>query len=495
MGPKNSFIESHALVFERGPTVNLVSNDTATIFWRTESSENSIVHYGENSSLLESVTNATLVTDHIIPLESLEMDTKYYYTVESGSDESEMYHFYTAPADGEEFRLVIAGDNRPDGTDHPVQPEIFSELAEKIIEEEPHMVILTGDFVYTVTTTDADNLVAWEYLTNITDHIGHYAPVIGVVGNHDTGVSNGAYQIQYYLDAFMNTGEGKTYFSFDYAGVHFTVLDTEEQAKEGHIIGTQYDWLVEDLNNNTGKMKFVFAHRPLYPVTHVGSALDVNTTERDEIQKLFEETNVTLFGVGHDHTYNRLTVNGVVHIITGGLGAPLYNSAWSTGLYHYMLATVDAHAVNFSAIKPDGSLYEQYNLPYDGPIEIVDRVIANTSTKRIGTVPFLLFSEKPVTKYFSWDGSANTTEITGLPGPEGEHILDVYAENAEGVWSTARFVFTSYDPDATEPTSTTTTTTTDTTIPDGGIDIVLIFGIVGVVAVIVVIVLVVKMRK
>ncbi|MFW9920198.1 MAG: metallophosphoesterase, partial [Candidatus Thorarchaeota archaeon] len=432
-----SFVISDSSDFIRGPTVNLVSNDTASIFWRTATSENSIVHFGKNTSLLESVTNATTVTDHLIRLDGLDMDTKYYYTVESGIVESEMYSFHTAPADGEEFRLVIAGDNRPGSSEHPTQPEIFSELAERIIEEEPHLVVLTGDFVYSVTTSDSANLNTWKLFTDITDHIGHYAPVIGIVGNHDTGVSYGEYQIQYYLDAFINTGENTTYFSFDYAGVHFTILDSELEDLEGHIVGTQYDWLVQDLDANPEKMKFVFAHRPLYPVTHVGSALDIDTDERDGLQELFEEKNVTLFAVGHDHTYDRVTVNGVVHIITGGLGAPLYNSPWSTGLYHYMLSAVSAHAVNFSAITPDGTLFDQYNLPYDGPIEIVDRVIANTSSKPIGTVPFILFSEDPVTRYFSWDGASNTTEISGLPGPEGEHILDVYAENSEGIWSSA----------------------------------------------------------
>ncbi|MFW9921407.1 MAG: hypothetical protein ACFFED_17545, partial [Candidatus Thorarchaeota archaeon] len=116
------------------------------------------------------------------------------------------------------------------------------------------------------------------------------------------------------------------------------------------------------------------------------------------------------------------------------------------------------------------------------------RVIANTSSKPIGTVPFILFSEDPVTKYFSWDGASNTTEISGLPGPEGEHTLDVYAENSEGIWSSARFVFSTIIPD---------TGGTDTTTPPPGTpaDILLIVGIIGIVAVVIVIVVVIKMKK
>ena len=153
------------------------------------------------------------------------------------------------------------------------------------------------------------------------------------------------------------------------------------------------------------------------------------------------------------------------------------------------MTTVSEHSVNFTAINNNGAIHDQYNLPHEGPIEIVGRVIANTSTKPIGTIPIIFFSEVPETKYFSWDGGTNTTEITGLPGPEGEHTLDVYAENEEGVWGTAHFVFTTNIP------NTGGTTTTGTPPPDNGLDIMLIVGIVGIVAVVVVVGIVFKMKK
>ncbi len=483
------YLESAASVFERGPTVNLVSNDSATIFWRTASPEDSAVFYGKNTSLLESVTSATTVVNHTITLSSLDINTKYYYKVKSGTLESEVYYFFTAPADGEEFRLVIAGDNRPSSSDAPNQPQMFSDIADLIIAKEPHLVVLTGDYVYEVTSSHENNLVAWKKFTDIIDRIGHYAPVIGAIGNHDTGTSSGAYQPRYYLDAFMNSGENKTYFSLDYAGTHLTFIDSEELGKEGHIQGTQYDWLVSDLTTASGEMKFVFAHRPLYPTSHIGSGLDINTTERNTLQQLFEEKNVTLFASGHDHAYSRVTVNGVVHIITGGLGAPPYDSPWSDPIYHFVLSTVSAHSVNFTVIKSDESVHAQYVLPYEGPMEIVDRIIANTSSKAIGTVPVILFSEKPVTKYFSWDGGPNTTEVTGLPGPEGEHTLDVYAEDSDGIWTSARFIFNTIIPNTFSPPD-------DTTPPILVFDPIVVLGLVGTVAIVVVLgVYILKKRR
>ncbi len=482
--------------FVRGPTVNIVTNSSATLFWRTSSAENSTVHFGKNSSVLETKSNSTLVTNHYVKLDSLDIGTKYYYKVESSGVQSDVYHFLTAPADGAQFKLIFAGDNRPDTDSAPNLPAVFSEIADQIIAEEPNIVVLTGDYVFNVGTNNADNLYAWSLLTNITDRIGHYAPVIGVIGNHDTGASSGSYQPQYFLDAFYNIGEGNTYFSLNYAGVHFTILDSEVYGHEGQITGAQWDWLVQDLANTTNSMKFVFAHRPLFPTTHIGSSLDINKTNRDALQALFEADNVTLFGAGHDHAYDRLTVNGVTHVISGGLGAPSYESSWGAPINCYESTLVSAHAVNISTIEPDGSQYAEYDIPHKGPIEIVAREIANTSTKMAGVVPPVYFSKVPVTKYFSWDGTANTTEVTGLPSAPGLHTLDIFAEDENGVWSSVRYVWTT----AGSTTSTTTTTSTPTTgtssgPPPFGGDMLLAAAIIGIVAVVVVVGVFVKVKK
>jgi 3',5'-cyclic AMP phosphodiesterase CpdA len=492
---ESEYTLSDTSAFVRGPTVNLVTNSSALLFWRTSSAENSVVHFGRNSSVLEMKSNSTLVTDHYVELDSLDIGAKYYYTVESSGVESDVYHFLTAPADGAQFKLIFAGDNRPDTGTAPNQPAVFSEIADRIIAEEPNIVVLTGDFVYNVGTSNADNLHAWSLLTNITDRIGHYAPVIGVIGNHDTGASSGSYQPQYYFDAFFNTGEDKTYFSLNYGGVHFTILDSEAYGQEGRITGAQWNWLVQDLANNMNRMKFVFAHRPLFPVTHIGSGLDVNKTERDALEALFEADNVTLFGAGHDHAYNRLTVNGVVHVISGGLGAPPYESSWGVAIYHYVSTEVSPNAVDLSVIKYDGSLYTQYDIPHIGPIEIVVREIANESTKMPGVVPPVYFSKVPMAKYFSWDGTANTTEMTGLPSAPGPHTLDIFAEDENSTWSSVRYVFTTVGSTSTTTTTSTPTTGHSSSTPPAGGDMLLVAAIIGVVAVVVVVGVFVKMKK
>ncbi len=489
------FIVSDVVDFERGPTVNLVTNNSATIFWRTDALTDATVDYGLNTSILESESNATLDTDHFIKLTGLDDNTKYFYRVESSGDQSEIYHFITAPLDNEEFHLIIAGDNRPDSSSAPVQPEVFSTLIDMMIDEEPHIVVLTGDFVYRLGENDAENLAAWKALTDITDRIGHYAPVIGIIGNHDTGVSSGVYRPEYYLDAFVNTNEKKTYFSFDYAGVHFIGLDSEEYQLEGHITGDQYNWFVQDLADSANQMKFVFAHRPLYSTTHIGSSLDVDLEERDALSQLLIDNNVTLFASGHDHAYSWVVVNGVTHLISGGLGAPPYTSTFSQAIYHYTNVTVNPHRVSFSAVRDSGSIADEFSIPLEGPIHIFLREVANYSSQRAGTIPTILFSEEPETVFYSWDLGANSSTLTGIPGTSSMHILNVYAEDDEGAWSSMRYVFRTAGFE--EPTDTTTPTTTTTSPPpsESAFDFVLIAGIIGIAAIVLVVGAVFKLRR
>jgi phosphodiesterase/alkaline phosphatase D-like protein len=117
-----SFVPANTIDFKRGPIVGMVTNNSAVIFWRTSGLTNARVDYGLDVSLLESESNSTLDTDHYITLSDLEIGSTYWYEATSNGTSSEVFHFKTAPADGTEFKVVIAGDNRPPGDVAPNQP-------------------------------------------------------------------------------------------------------------------------------------------------------------------------------------------------------------------------------------------------------------------------------------------------------------------------------------------------------------------------------------
>ncbi len=464
--------------------MHMVTNQSAVLLWMTCCLTNATVEYGLNVSLAEKVSNSTPDVTHRIMLSGLEDGKIYYYKVTSSDVSSDIYNFKTAPADGEPFKMVVFGDNRPD-TDTYVQPAAYSQIIDMTIAEAPHIVVMTGDYVYSVTNDLGANALRWSAFLNVTERLAHYVPIYAAVGNHDTGLAVGSPMISYFLDAFEQFGEPSTYFSFNYAGVHFVILDSEVSGPQGRITGSQSSWLTSNLMSSGSRMKFVFVHRPLYPLSHIGSSLDVNKTERDGLQQLFESTNVTLLVAGHDHLYNRMTVNGVVHLITGGAGAPLYGTPWGGAFNHYLRVGVSASFVNITAIGLDSVTMDNYKLPYEGPIEIFLRTVANNTVKLAGTMPEIYFSEVPVSKLYSWDGAANMTALAGLPSPPGQHRLDVYAYSSEGVWSHAMFVFTT---SGSTTTSTTTTTTTTTTQLADGTQVLVIVGLAGVAAVVLIVI-------
>ncbi|MFW9849889.1 MAG: metallophosphoesterase, partial [Candidatus Thorarchaeota archaeon] len=473
--------------FVRGPTVNLVTNNSAAIFWRTDTPTDALVEFGLNTSLLESVSNSTPDTDHLISLNGLEMDAKYYYRVESNGIQSEIYHFLTMPADGGEFNMIIAGDNRPDFGTTPNQPQAFLDIADLIIAEEPHLMVMLGDYVFDVVSEHAANLEAWKAFTDIADRIGHYVPIVGVLGNHDTGVGTGEYRPEYFHDAFINLNDLRTYFSFNYAGVHLIFLDSEDYGHEGRIIDAQYDWFIQDLAENVERDKLIFTHRPMFTTNHMRVSLDTNATERDALQVVLEENNVSLFAAGHDHAYDCMAVNGITHLIAGGLGAPFNPCPWGVDIFHYVKLNVNEQ-MTITVVKSDSTVYDEFSIPFEGPIRIYDREIVNGSSKPVGTMPVIYFSERPTTEYYSWDSGPNSTVLTGLPEGESLHTLDIYVEDDEGVWSTARYAWTTIMPD--------TSTPTDTTPPPGtSMDPLLIAGVAGLVGVVIVVGFLLKKKK
>ena len=133
-------------------------------------------------------------------------------------------------------------------------------------------------------------------------------------------------------------------------------------------------------------------------------------------------------------------------------------------------------------------------MPYDGPIEIEARFLANNTLKLNGTLPQFYFSENPAEVLYSWDGGSNSTTLTGFPDEPIEHTLDVYARDSEDLWSHERFLFNTFNPNW--PSSTTPPTSTTTNGPPAPpMDFTLVLGIVGVISAVVVIVLLVRFKR
>jgi 3',5'-cyclic AMP phosphodiesterase CpdA len=125
------------------------------------------------------------------------------------------------------------------------------------------------------------------------------------------------------------------------------------------IMGAQYTWLKNDLSKASGTAKhiFVFLHEPAYPVSlHIGSSLDAYPNDRDRLMALLKQYHVDALIAGHEHLYDYGVHDGVVQIISGGAGAPLYPSPHGGSFYNYLLITIDGDRAFLSVVRP-GSIF------------------------------------------------------------------------------------------------------------------------------------------
>src|SRR5262245_45160529 len=201
------------------------------------------------------------------------------------------------PQPKDEFRFVMVGD-RNGGRVPGLMPQAFREINKLY----PDFVICVGDLI--------------DGPTNAPDKIGQFwkefddevallkCPFVYLPGNHDiwNAASKGIYEERY----------GPTYRSFDYHGLHFITLDTEEMDEAGRkrdrIAGKQLEWLKDDLEKNkNAKLILVFMHKPIWLSGGLAEA-----------EKLWQGMPVHIFA-GHDHRYSYQEINGIPHVILGAV--------------------------------------------------------------------------------------------------------------------------------------------------------------------------------
>ena len=201
-------------------------------------------------------------------------------------------------------------------------------IARLLDDQKPDLAIHTGDIVYLVGQPQGfDPLFFQPYAATL-----RRVPFFITLGNHDVKTKNGQPTRDEF--PFPTNEHGNDYYSFDAANVHFACLDSNEVLKsesaESFLATAQGKWLKTDLAAAKSVWRIVFCHHPLFTVSTQRST-DSNTM-RAILEKLLDEAGVDIVLTGHEHFYHRTerlrdgkpSAEGMVHIITGGGGAPLY---------------------------------------------------------------------------------------------------------------------------------------------------------------------------
>ncbi|CEA00950.1 PhoD-like phosphatase [Jeotgalicoccus saudimassiliensis] len=260
----------------------------------------------------------------------LEQNTDYYYQVGSESGKvSETGTFKTSGKAGDPFKFVHYTDTQNAFWNENVRNEAAfgANTLMNALETagDADFVLHTGDVVETAEVEDE-----WVDLFGQSQPYFMQTAMAVASGNHDE------YALEYGDDpltekfnehvnvpAANNKIDGGSYYSFDYNGVHFVTLNTNDNKKsednpEGKAIGEeQMEWIREDVEQaraNGAEWIVLNYHKPLYSKSYHSLQDEDVQKVREELTALIDELDIDLALQGHDHVISR--THSLTHVPT-----------------------------------------------------------------------------------------------------------------------------------------------------------------------------------
>ena len=246
------------------------------------------------------------------------------------------------------FSFIVIGDNRSGN-------ETYRTLVGMAMDRHPDFLINVGDMI-----TRPGNKKEWATFWKLSAPIT--VPYFLAVGNHDVYAKAPRSEKTYTEQVDLPGNE--LYYSFTAGNSLFVVLDSCLDGQDRQIAGEQLKWLESVLASSTQKHRFVFLHHPLYTDLgkghHAQESLDKYPEQRNALQALFVKYRVDAVFAGHEHYYQRRSVDNVLHIISGGGGAPMYDSEERGGFFHFIQVTVDGDKVNAEVVDVSGKVRDRF---------------------------------------------------------------------------------------------------------------------------------------
>ena len=343
-----------------------------------------------------------------VTFDGLEAGAEYIYSVGGVYGEEvfdlalyagcEEFSFTTMPGDGEQdFDFVAIAD---------MQGMIQSMYEESAAAIEALMGTGGYDFVLNAgdMADNGDNFNQWGWAFNENLEFFANSSVISTAGNHeDTG---GKLSDFHNYDALVSAAGQNTdsglYFSFDYATAHVIVLNTNDADAANGLSTAQYDWLINDLQQNRdAKWTFVLMHKSLYSGGSHSFDGDVKAM-REQLVPVFYEYGVDLVLAGHDHTYTvtecldgsgnaveRASVSedgsvtlssggsGVMYVTLGTIGTKFYDYISNSGIEGKfdervsLLSTLAEQTFARISVRGDTLTFTGYTVNSDGSVSAI----------------------------------------------------------------------------------------------------------------------------
>jgi hypothetical protein len=330
-----------------GPYLQSVTASSIIVAWDTDEASTGEVVYGETADYTTRLADPAPATRHALTLVGLRPYTTYHYRLESnGWPLTEDFTFRTAAdASQPSFTFAVFGDTRTGHDRH-------RSVVDRLLALEPDIALHTGDLV-----TSGSSAADWETFLSIERPLMARVPIFPTLGNHEQ-------DNPFYFDLFYLPGNERWY-AFDYGPARFVCLEIDGIASFGRS-SEQYTWLEATLAANTQPWLFVYFHVPPYSAL---SEDDFQLAVREMLVPLFQQYSVDAVFNGHHHDYQRILVNGITYIVTGGGGAETYPVtqpypgllAYYNGP-HVVYFTLTGETLTGQAMTPEGEIFDTFSL-------------------------------------------------------------------------------------------------------------------------------------
>ncbi len=324
-----------------GPYVASVSPHGFRIAWETEDPVPTRLYWGTDASTPSLVGNAEPSTRHEALVAGLEPGTTYWYRLGQNADPRGAIPVSTRPDPVRSLRVAVVSDTHSTGGVH-------SRIVREIVAEKPDLLLHLGDLSLRRGKKEGGDEVDF---FRVEGPLLRSLLIVPVLGNHDGGGPR-------FIDLFVRPrGAGEEAYSLFVEGpLALVTLDTNESLGASSV---QWHWLEETLRSLQRDSGILFRVVAMHwgPYSS-GSGHGSNIEARYSLVPLFERYGVDVVFSGHDHVYERSTVNGIRYVVTGGgggggrkphdvLGDPLTQVSASTP--HHGLLTIDGRTLSFTA--------------------------------------------------------------------------------------------------------------------------------------------------
>ncbi len=359
----SGFFATHPLII-KGPYLQNINQDEATILWETNIPTNAVLSLWSKTSPIRTIHGIEPATLHKISINGLKAGRTYSYQIQSGKTICPVFTLKTAPREDKPFRFAVLGDTA-NGED------AFERNTEEILRHKPDFTVHVGDMV------SNGRYEEWgrEFFFPAR-HLLRNIPVYTVAGNHEYNSAVSGNRVLWYERFFQNPGN-PYWYSFNYGNSHFIFLDSNKEDPADISPGSeQYRWLINDLESDKSrkaKWRFVFIHHPLYSEGWAEEYYDGEELLRKNLVPLLEKYYISMIFQGHTHDFEFgqwPPGTGPCYVITGGGGSPLDDTKYREWpqiqvqhfAYHFCLLDVKGNRLLFRAIDSHGHVFHRFEI-------------------------------------------------------------------------------------------------------------------------------------